>query len=161
MFAETGDFFQACEKLLARAMSDLTMELRLVEPDDLVANVHFERAGHLRDIVESAAELFFKPGTVQICGTGTVCLDWEKPVTIGLQMEFNNRDVRAFFHLWLAASEAAVQLDYLDTKQAGAPTAETVRRLSEAIDDARLRLPLTAVAAYHRALLGQRPDHPV
>ncbi len=153
MLNEGNGHFRACEMLLAKAMTETAAEVRMIEPVDLVANIHHERTGHVRDLVESAAELFFKPGTVSICGAGSVRLGWETPVAICFHMEFRNRGVGAYFRLWVSAGEIGVQLDLLDAFRNQTATAETVQQFSAVLDDARLHLPLRAVHACHRALL--------
>lgn len=52
------------EKILADAISPVATELRLLDASDLISLLRFEYYGNLSDLVASAAELFFHPGTV-------------------------------------------------------------------------------------------------
>ena len=57
------------EKIVAEALSPVATELRLIDAADLVSLLRYERWGNISDLVASAAELYFLPGTVRF-GTG-------------------------------------------------------------------------------------------
>ena len=59
------------EKILAEAISPVATELRLLDASDLISLLRFEYYGNLADLVASAAELFFHPGTVNF-GLGEI-----------------------------------------------------------------------------------------
>lgn len=52
------------EQILAEAISPVASELRLLDAADLISLLRFESYGNLADLVASAAELYFLPGTV-------------------------------------------------------------------------------------------------
>ena len=52
------------EQILAEAISQVATELRLLDASDLISILRFEYYGNLKDLVSSAAEMFFHPGTV-------------------------------------------------------------------------------------------------
>ncbi|MFB2603401.1 hypothetical protein ACE04B_15540, partial [Rhizobium phaseoli] len=64
------------EKILADAISPVATELRLLDASDLISLLRFEYYGNLADLVASAAELFFHPGTVNFGLGGNYTLEW-------------------------------------------------------------------------------------
>ncbi len=152
MITNAGRHLRVCEMMLGRAFSDLAMELRMLEPVDLIADIHHERRGHVKDLVETAAELFFKPGALRVCGTGDVLLGWDTPVNVAIQMELCHPNISAHFRLWIMAKRVGVQLDYLEPMEGETDSTATVQQLAAAIEDSRLKLPWRAVASYHRVL---------
>ena len=52
------------ERIVAEAISPVASELRLLDAADLISLLRFELYGNLSDLVSSAAELYFHPGTV-------------------------------------------------------------------------------------------------
>ena len=47
------------EKIVAKAISPVASELRLLDASDLISLLRFECYGNLADLVSSAAELYF------------------------------------------------------------------------------------------------------
>ena len=59
-------FSEQREQILAEAIRPVASELRLVDAADLISLLKFEHYGSLADLVSSAAELYFHPGTVSL-----------------------------------------------------------------------------------------------
>ena len=79
---------RACERALAESMADVATELRLVNASDLVRYVQCERCAHIEDLVNSSAELYFKPGALRYGWTADLELVWDAPPIVSLDMEF-------------------------------------------------------------------------
>jgi len=58
------------EKIVAEALSPVATELRMIDAADLVSLLRYERWGNISDLVASAAELYFLPGTVNFGTSG-------------------------------------------------------------------------------------------
>jgi hypothetical protein len=126
------------EVAIAHGIRELASELRLVEPTDYVAFVHGEQFGNIANIVSSAAELFFKPGTIFFGHSGDVDLKWGEPPSVMLDMEFRHASVNVYFRLILEALQAGVEVTYVNFEGASDVPDDNTRRLVEAIADARL-----------------------
>ena len=81
------DLTLACERALAESMADVATELRLVNVIDLVRYVQGERCAHIEDLVNSSAELYFKPGALRYGWTADLELVWDAPPIVSLDME--------------------------------------------------------------------------
>ncbi len=64
------------EKIIADAIRPVATELRLIDAADFIALLRFESYGSLADLVSSAAELYFQPGTVNFGIGGNYTVDW-------------------------------------------------------------------------------------
>ncbi len=71
-------FSEQRERILADAICPVVSELRLIDAADLIALLRFERHGSLADLVSSAAELYFHPGTIRFGIGGDYRLDWDQ-----------------------------------------------------------------------------------
>ena len=92
---------------------------------------------NLQSLVQSSAELYFKPGTLELAEPGELDLDWSQPPLITLPMKFRNGGVRVYFRLRLAAASAAVEVESIAAGD-GAAGAELQERLQGALDSARV-----------------------
>jgi hypothetical protein len=90
------------EQILAEAISPVASELRLLDAADLISLLRFERYGNLGDLVASAAELYFLPGTVNFGLGGDYKLDWGGPHENTALLARSLRDAR-----YLVRGEAA------------------------------------------------------
>lgn len=126
------------ERAIALGVRELASELRMVEPTDYVAFVHAEQFANIANIVSSAAEMFFKPGTISFGHSGDVNLRWGEPPSVMLDMEFRHRSVNVYFRLILEALQAGVEVTYVNFEEACEQPGDNTRRLFEAICDARL-----------------------
>jgi hypothetical protein len=99
------------EKILGAALRDFASELRLIDARDLAAFIRLGQIANLRSLVQSSAELFFRPGSLDLAELGDVQLDWFRPPLVTLPMTFKNRGVRIYFRLRLAALTAGVEIE--------------------------------------------------
>jgi hypothetical protein len=137
---EAADTRAECEKLLADALMELASDLRLVEAEDFIAFVRTGQTANIANIVNSSAELYFKPGTLRF---GTVCetqAQWGAPPAVSLSLDFTCRGVTAYFRLVLKDRHACVDLDYIHIAEAPSPRLQP-RLLAEALAHARLGSP--------------------
>ena len=56
----------ARELIVADAIGEVVSELRLVDAADYIAFIRLEHFACISDIVDSAAELYFMPGTLRL-----------------------------------------------------------------------------------------------
>lgn len=101
---------QAREKIVADAISPIASELRLIDAADLVALLRFECYGNLADLVSSAAELYFLPGTVKLGNGGEYALDWNTLPEIRLDIEIKPIGATVFARLVLSDVTAGVEV---------------------------------------------------
>ncbi len=129
------------EKILGDSLAEVASELRLVDVSDFVSFIKGGRTGNLECIVESSAEMFFRPGTLRLGTTSDVMLDWGMPPVVKLGMEFHNHDVSVYFHLLLEADKVGLGIDYMNIRdgESGSVYAEVSERLRSAIEFAKLR----------------------
>lgn len=126
------------ERALAEGIKEVASELRLIDPVDFVAYVHTGQFANIGALVNSSAELYFKPGTITFGLSGEVDLKWGGTPTVVLDMEFHHKRVHVYFRLVLEALQAGIEIDYINFDGASPDPAENTRRLIEAIADARL-----------------------
>jgi hypothetical protein len=143
MLRQNCAYAQEREKVLAEGLKEVAAELRLIEPADLVAFVRTERYGNLRTLVNSATEMYFKPGIVSFGLGGRVDLRWDGNPSISLDMEFHHRRIDVFFQLLLESAQAGVDIHYISFGGTASDPHENTARLASAVADARIPL-LTA-----------------
>jgi hypothetical protein len=125
------------KEALALALKEFTSEMKLVDVVDLVAFVRTEQHGNIADLIRSSAELYFKEDTLRYGMAASVDLDWDRPPTIGMDLEFYHKGVWVYFSLVLGEPENAVNVSYIEFTNASDDPEENTRRLLEALDDAR------------------------
>ena len=79
------------ERTLGAALKDLASELRLIDATDFAAFIRIGHMANLRSLVQSSAELHFKPGTLELAELGEIELGWFKPPLITLPMKFRQQ----------------------------------------------------------------------
>lgn len=124
-----------CEKALADHVADVASELRLVAVGDLIAYVRAERYGEIEDLVNCAAELYFRPAALRYGWAAAVDLDWLAPPAVALNMEFTFKGATAFFVLRLDGECGGVDLLHLafdDPARRRKPAASLFRALASA-----------------------------
>ena len=126
------------ESLLASAIRPVAGELRLVDVGELVAAVWARRFANLQDVIDSSAELYFRPGTLSFGWSADVSLGWAVPPSIGLEMEFQNRGLTVFFRLGLEGACASISIRRVLWGEPCDGLGEEIRRLAQAIADARI-----------------------
>ena len=126
------------EKALADVAKELAAELRLTDVVDLITFIRTDNHPNINDLVNSSAELYLKPGTLSYGWAAEVDMRWTGTPSVKLDLEFQNRQVTAFFKLILEARQAGVELSHVEFELPGSAPAENTRRLIEAVADARL-----------------------
>jgi hypothetical protein len=123
------------EMTLGAGLKDLASELRLIDAADLAAFIRVGQMANLRSLVQSSAELHFKPGTLELAELGEIELGWFHPPLITLPMRFRCAGVRVYFRLRLAALSAAVEVESI-TSENGAVGEDLNRMLKDALQEA-------------------------
>jgi hypothetical protein len=103
-----------------------------------VTFIRTENHPNINDLVNSSAELYLKPGTLSYGWAAEVDMPWTGSPSVKLDLEFQNRQVTAFFKLILEARQAGVELSHVEFETPSQVAAENTRRLVEAVADARL-----------------------
>jgi hypothetical protein len=127
--------FTAIEEVLGTALRDFASELRLTDAADYAAFIRLGQIANLWSIVQSSAELFFKPGTIELTEHGEIELGWFAPPLITLPMTFRHESVKVCFRLRLAALSAAVEVESAGASD-GAEGDRLLLQLQEALHEA-------------------------
>lgn len=106
-------FTEDREKLVADMLRPVASELRLIDAADLISMLKFECFGALSDLVSSAAELYFLPGTVNLGIGGDYWLDWESSPKVVLDLELRPENVTIYTRLTLESDQAAVEINHI------------------------------------------------
>ncbi len=125
------------ERTLGAALRDFASELRLADAADFAAFIRIGQMANLQSMVQSSAELYFKPGTLELAEPGELELDWSQPPLVTLPMKFRSAGVRVYFRLRLAAATAAVEVESI-TAENGATGGDLHRNLQDALARARI-----------------------
>src|SRR5687768_2188845 len=99
------------EVIVAEAIRDLVGELRLVDVADYIAFIRLEHFATVSDIVDSAAELFFMPGTLKLGHGGEAHVGWTETPRIVLDLELRPVGATVYFALSLDALTASVEVN--------------------------------------------------
>ena len=140
MLRQRCTFAHERERVMADGLKEVAAELRLIDPADLVAFIRTERYGNIRTLVNSATEMYFKPGTIAFGLAGHVDLRWDGNPSISLDMEFHYQRIDVFFRLLLESNEAGVEIHYISFGDLALNTTENTALLTAAIADARIPL---------------------
>ncbi len=139
-------FALACEQVLAENVADVATELRLVNVIDLIFYVQAERAANLEDLVNSSAELYFKPGALRYAWSADLDVLWDARPAVSLNMEFCWRSTTAFFTLCLNSARAAVEIQHINFDAPCDEPQERLQRFVSAMLDSRLTPPRRTAA---------------
>lgn len=101
------------EEIVACAIRCVASELRLLDAADLIALLRLECHSNLADLVASAAELFFQPGTVNFGIGGDYRLDWGSSPEVTLDLELRPVGMTVFARLTLRESHGALELNHI------------------------------------------------
>lgn len=134
----TGEHCAESEKALASAARELAAELRLTDIVDLITFIRTDNHPNLSDLVNSSAELYFKPDTLSYGWAAEVDMRWTGAPTVKLYLEFRHKEVTAFFDLILEPRRAGVELRGVTFEPSAHSSPDNTRRLIAAIADARL-----------------------
>ena len=151
----TGGQLLECEKLLGDALAGFAAEFRMIDVVNLIADIHHERHGNLEDLVNSAAELFFKSDVLSFSKVGHVEIGWGSAATISIWMEFIHASVCARFQLQIGTDHAGVHLDYLKTGEMDKKPGCQVTQLAAAIAEASLLEPSDSIRRYQLSVLAR------
>jgi hypothetical protein len=128
-------------KALAEGVKEVAAELRLVDLADFVTFIHREQFANIQDIVNSSVELFFKHGTLTYGAMAAFDLDWDRPPTVTLGMEFHYQSVTILFDLMLQAQDAGVEIRAISFSDTLTSMEEETKNFVDAIAAARLSRP--------------------
>ncbi|MFD1790497.1 hypothetical protein ACI2JN_18220 [Ochrobactrum teleogrylli] len=126
------------EAIIAENLHEVVAELRLVDPADYIAFIRCELFANIADVVSSATELYFFPGTLELGHGGDYRCDWQSPPSVVLDMEFRNQGVYAYFRLILSDKTAGVELNHITFEDADQDPAKNTARLRAAFSAARM-----------------------
>ena len=129
-------FSQKREAILAEAISPVAAELRLLDAADLISLIRFERHGNLADLVASAAELYFLPGTVNFGHGGDFRLDWDTHPSITIDLEIKPRGVTIYAQLALEADQAGIAINHIAFQNPSEDPEENTTFLVESLREA-------------------------
>jgi hypothetical protein len=129
------------EKLVAEALRPVATELRLIDAADLVALVRYERWGNLADLVSSAAELYFLPGTVRFGVGGDYRLDWDSLPEIMLDLEIKPDGVSIYAKLCLSDTTAGLEISHIAFHSPSDDPDEDTAFLARSLERARFVVP--------------------
>jgi hypothetical protein len=127
------------EAIVAEAIKDVVGELRLVDVADYIAFIRLEHFSTVADLVDSAAELFFMPGTVRLGHGGEAHVTWSDPPRIVLDLELRPAGATVYFALILEDERAAVEVNYVAFDRPDADPQCNTAFLADAIEGARIR----------------------
>ena len=127
------------EIIVARAIEPVVAELRLIDVADYIAFIRLEHFACLSDLVDSAAELFFMPGTLRLGHGGEAHVDWGGSPRIVLDLELRPPGVTVYFQLTLTEHQVSVVLNYVSFEKPDEDPARNTALLGEALERARIR----------------------
>jgi hypothetical protein len=127
------------ETIVAEAIKDVVGELRLVDVADYIAFIRLEHFSTVSDLVDSAAELFFMPGTLKLGHGGEAHVGWAEPPRIVLDLELRPSGATVYFALSLEDEVASVEVNYVAFDRPDPDPQRNTAFLVAAIDGARIR----------------------
>lgn len=133
------DHADSREIIVARAIEPVVAELRLVDVADYIAFIRLEYFACLSDLVDSASELSFMPGTLKLGHGGEAHVDWGGSPRIVLDLELRPPGVSVYFQLWLTEHEASVVLNYVSFQKPCASPEDNTLLLEKVLEEARIR----------------------
>lgn len=132
-----NDHLRDRERALGEALKGVALELLLIDPADLVTFVRLEQFANLEDLVNSSAELAFKPATLNFGWGADMNVSWTHTPSVFLDMEFRHNAVTVFFSLGLQAEGASVEIRCISFDDPSPDPEVNTMRLVDALDDAR------------------------
>ncbi|OLP58198.1 hypothetical protein BJF93_06125 [Xaviernesmea oryzae] len=125
------------EKIVADAIRPVATELRLIDAADFIALLRFESHASLADLVSSAAELYFQPGTVNFGIGGNYRLDWGNSPEILLDLELKPDGVTVYAQLQLAKDKAGIEISHIAFNRPSEDPNENTAFLARSLDAAK------------------------
>lgn len=129
--------FPEHEKIVAEALSPVATELRMIDAADLVSLLRYERWANISDLVSSAAELYFLPGTVNFGTSGEYRLDWDRKPEIVLDLEIKPEGVTIYAQLSLADVQAGLEINHIAFHRPSGDPASQTAFLAKTLSEAR------------------------
>ena len=127
------------ELIVAKAIEQVVDELRLIDVADYIAFIRLEHFACLSDLVDSAVELFFLPGTLRLGHGGEAHVDWSGSPRIVLDLELRPPGVTVYFQLTLSEERSSVAVNYVSFEKPGEDRELNTVLLESVIDEARIR----------------------
>lgn len=125
------------EQILAEAISPIATELRLLDAADLISMLRFECYASLADLVSSAAEMFFHPGTVNFGAGGDFVLEWNGHPEVTLDLEIKPKGLTVYARLVLKDQEAGLEINHIAFLEPSEDPHANTAFLRQALEDAR------------------------
>ena len=129
----------AREILVADAIKEVVSELRLVDVADYIAFIRLEHFACISDIVDSAAELFFMPGSLRLGHGGEAHVGWTEQPRIVLDLELRPPGATIYFALSLTALAASVEVNYVSFDAPEADPDRNTAFLARTLQHARIK----------------------
>lgn len=127
------------EVIVARAIEQVVRELRLIDVADYIAFIRLEHFACLSDLVDSAAELFFMPGTLKLGHGGEAHVDWGGAPRIVLDLELRPPGATVYFQLTLTEHDASVVLNYVSFRDPDEDPDKNTQLLARVLEETRIR----------------------
>ena len=125
------------EMIVAQAISPVASELRLLDAGDLISLLRLECYSSLADLVSSAAELYFHPGTVSFGAGGDYKLEWGGLPEVVLDLEIKPRGVSVYARLTLAEKKASLEIDHIAFKDPSEDPENNTAFLASSLQEAK------------------------
>ena len=107
----------------------------------MIAYIRGHKWATIADLVESSSELWFRDGTLLFSCMGDFNVDWLRPPSISLELEFQTEGVSAFFTLLLGQPDCLIELKTVWFAYQPIDDAAATDLFAQAIADARLSQP--------------------
>jgi hypothetical protein len=137
------------EMIVAEALRPVASELRLIDAGDLISMLKFECYGDLADLVASAAELYFLPGTVSLGIGGDYWLDWSTRPRVVLDLELRPEGVTIYTRLTLEDAQGSVEISHIAFDDPSEDPEVNTLLLSESLLKSRFRKSVGALHLPH------------
>ena len=125
------------EQIVATAISPVASELRLLDAGDLISLLRLECYSSIADLVSSAAELYFHPGTVSFGAGGDYKLEWDGQPEVVLDLEIKPRGVSVYARLTLADRLAGVEIDHISFQEPSEDPHDNTAFLAQTLQEAK------------------------
>lgn len=105
----------------------------MIDAGDLISLLKFEYYSSLSDLVDSAAELYFHPGTVYFGIGGDYSLDWDTYPEITLDLEIKPKGVTIYAQLMLGKDQACVNINHINFQNPSTDPNENTAFLADSL----------------------------
>ena len=130
---------EKCEAALARELLPLASELRGYDVVDLIAFSRLRREKSLNELVQSAVEHYFAPGSIEVLDTGEVHVNWGRAPEIELNFKFQSSPLQLYFRILLRETQASIGIEFIDCPKSWSSDSEYLASLIKStVREARL-----------------------